>query len=503
MPPTLTPLASTLVAGSRITIVPSWTPTAFSIPTATSTATRTPLPTATSTPRPTQPLTSGPILAPNIEISAQDLADPAHDLLHNLIVFTSDNLYPFQSTGIGRPDSAGDVANIKLPQLWGFSPDGQRAGRLSFADRGFNSYMLPGAGVQPLFVQYGIYYNHPAIRSIPVPAECLVVTCQDFQFSPDGRYLTLGVSTSDWHVILQDTSSGAYDYLPPDGVEKEVQFVADSRILVMVNYGEYGEVLLYDPSSQTSERLGTDGDRVWNQDGSRLAIQAQTFDGFGGAVWGLNLATGALFLQEPDPQAWGMDNGPVWAPGGQYLLYQHRSLEFDGEEYTFDSSRKIMIVDTLSGKREILLGDDGYDYYFSCAWESNECGQWSGDWVQVYRTPFEPQSVAFGPDFFGDPVVLCRGYGLQCTNTKLFGLNWRTGELLAWQDLPDLAIIPAASQEPAQAYGPDLTSQPVYQSPDGNYAFYTGTDGVSLWMVPLEGDAEVWVLEGYHFMYLP
>lgn len=494
-PATETPPAVAGRVGARITLVATWTPTATSVPTHTRTAAPSPSSTPTPTPRPTRSPELGPELAPRTEITAFDLMSPSHNLLHDLIIFISDSPSPFLLPNIGQ---SADQVGV---HLWAFSPDGSRAGRLTPSGLGFASYQSPDPGARPIFVQYGIYFNHPLIQPVTPPEECNLVPCTNFRFSPDGRFLTMNLDISGWNVLVMDTLSGAYVYLPPDGAEKVYQFLPDGRMLVFALYGESGEVFLYNPASQTSLRLGATGQTVWNPQQTAFAVAVTPYEGVGGFVWGFNLETEGIFMGEPASIS-GIDRRLVWAPGGQYVLYQHRSLTFDGKNYAFNGSQKIVIVDAFSGKRDLLLGDETHDFSFTPTGVTDE-SLWRGDWVQVQRIPFEPQSIPWSRDFFHDPRVICLIYGLNCSGIELFALNWRSGEIVPWDEAPLPTVTPTASVMPSSFYGPNLSNPPVYQHPQGYYAFYVGTDGVSLWMVPQQGNPELWVINGKDFLYLP
>lgn len=85
-------------------------------------------------------------------------------------------------------------------------------------------------------------------------------------------------------------------------------------------------------------------------------------------------------------------------------------------------------------------------------------------------------------------------------------LNWRTGELLPWEQAPIPGPAPTPSPPeptPRPSPGPDLAGEPLYTDPAGRYRLYTGPDRRGLWCVPAEGEPVLWVEQGNHFFYIP
>jgi hypothetical protein len=509
---------------TRLVIVPSWTPTLSPSPTPvpSSTITLTPAPTATPTLSPTPRLL--PALEPVIELSADQLADPANQVLHDLILFTSDSANPFPSQMI----SLAGTQNIQYqPQVWAISPDGSHAGRLTPGDKSFAAYFPADPTARPLFVAYGVYFNHPAIQSIQLPGECygryliseaeIVTTmgdqpCNAFQFSADGQILGFffGPQICGQGVILLDTQSGDKPLRTGLGSNHGFEFLPTNKMLLATGHCEGGEVSLLDLASQALTPLGAEGFNSWNADHSVLVVWSMPYSGAESVLWGYNVTTDQLFM--PEPETWQRDDHLLWAPDGQTFLYQHRTFTRNDDPWTYDfnSPRQIMRVDPQTGQQTVLAGDPGYDYDL-CAGSNNDCDTWYGDWVQVRRFPFQPQTIAFDDNFFSKPAATCLLYGTGCSSQPdLFALNWQTGELVAWENVPLPTATPTSSaltstleSTVTPTPGPDLSLPPVYAHPLGAYAFYVGLDGHSLWLVPAEGQPELWVEDGSHFMYLP
>ena len=514
LPATPTTLPS---PGQRITLVPSWTPTPFVEQTAT--PTDTPIPaTLTPTPGPSPTYNPLPVFNPQTGITMEQLATPDSNVLSGLIVFSSAAQQPFNfpqtviSIGPESPYPEGSG-----PWLWAISPDGQRGGRLTLSDLSFAAYVPPDPAEPALFVGYGMMYSHSAIQTISLPGECYgmlseeesqmgeLLPCDHFQFSPDGSLLGFyfGPEVCGRGIIIMDTQSGELLYRSDAGVGHSFEFLANGKVLVGTGHCEGGWLNLFDPATRTLTELGAAGTTTWNADHTALVTRAGVYMGLESVVWGYNVALDLVFM--PEPEIWELDTHPLWAPGGQYILYQHRSLVNDGTSYTFDSSHKIMIVNALTGQRDILLNDPLYDYHL-CPGANGDCDIWYGDWVQVQRVPFEAQIVLYDDAIFGSTDVPCLVYGVDCMpGPELFAFNWRTGELIPWDTTalptPLPLIVPTAAT--SLSPGPDLELAPVYEHPDGLYSYYVGLDGRSLWLVIPDQEPELWVTEGSDFLYLP
>jgi hypothetical protein len=77
--------------------------------------------------------------------------------------------------------------------------------------------------------------------------------------------------------------------------------------------------------------------------------------------------------------------------------------------------------------------------------------------------------------------------------------NWRTGELLPWDEAP----IPNPPPTAVPTTSPDLGAAPLYEDPQGRYALYVGAAGQGLWCVPAAGPPVSWVQGGHHFVDIP
>ena len=509
-----TPTASPLPTKPRpgLTIYPSWTPTLAPTGTPVPTATRTTIPslTPTVTISPTPRLI--PVYEPHTALSVDWVLDPSNNILHDLIVFPSSWLSPFNISTEQPEAQDGGM------RLWAFSPDGQKGGRLTFDDVPFAAYFPTQAGQKPVFVEYGVYFNHPDIQSVELPRECYgwlpedeaymlegadAEACSDFRFSADGKYVAFffGPTICSRGMMLLDTTSGEVLYRSPAGKTAGFEFLANGKVIYIDAHCEGGTVHLLDPRTGEGRQLGTVGSISWNPQHTALVVAVSPYHGASGTVWGYDVGSDSVFLAEP--QEWQLDDHPVWAPDGIHLLFQHRALSISLDEvYSFTGPRQIISVDSQTGEQQVLAGDDNYDYHL-CASPNYQCDTWVGDWVQVRRFPFHATDIPFTDDFYYDERVTCLMYGNDCPfQVELFALNWQTGELLPWDETA-LPTATPASPPPTPVPGPDMDALPIYADPEGKYAFYVGTDGRSLWLVAADGTSEMWVRDGVGFLYLP
>lgn len=495
-----------------LTIYPSWTPTPPPTRTPIPSATRTPIPSLTPVPTlsPTPRLI--PVYEPHTALTVDLLLNPANNALHDLIVFTSSSLSPFNiSTTENEALDSG-------PRLWAVAPDGLKSGRLTFDDVPFAAYFPADAGQKPVFVEYGVNFNHPDIQPLQLPHECYgwlpedeadmlkgadAEACSDFRFSADGKYLAFffGPTICSRGMMLLDTATGEVVYRSPVGKTGGFEFLDNGKLMYLNTHCEGGTVHLLDPVTRESRQLGTAGHILWNPQHTAMVVAVSPYHGASGAVWGYNVSSDSVFLVEP--QTWQRDDHPIWAPDGIHVIFQRRPLSISLDElYSFTGPRQLISVDSHTGEQQVLAGEEDFDYHL-CDSPTGVCDTWYGDWVQVRRFPFQSVTIPYTDDFYYDTRVTCLLYGRDCPfQVVLFALNWQTGKLLPWDESTLPASTPA-SPTPTPVPGPDLDSTPIYTHPEGLYAFYVGTDGRSLWLVAADGTSELWVREGQAFFYLP
>jgi hypothetical protein len=528
----------------------------LSTPTASITPLESPLPSHVS---PTQSLTPTfePTLNPTVTITPthqslypiinpQEIltSDFKSEAFHNLILFTSAYYQPFPDINFQKQPPWPDQ------NMFAFSPDGQRAGVLNPADFASLIYLPPDPSQKPLLVEYGVKFEHPSVQGVELPPECYQATgnadklfpCANFQFSPDGRYLGFFYGPPEClrGIIIQDVRTGEQVYKSEGSNGHYFTLLKNGKALIATGHCEGGGVTLYDFINKTKIDLGGEGNSSWNADLSALAVEVHSYSGIDSTIWGFNFESNRFFLSVP--KIYQIDDHPVWTPDKNYLLYQHRTYTRASDGYSptgFDTPRQIILVNARSGEQKIILSSPEYDFHLgSCPY--SHCTNWYGNWIQVRRIAFKPEPLTGGLEVIGGtPLYTCPIIGENCpVPTELFGLNWKTGELIPWEKLIQNNLIPNPTPKPgpdpsanpiytkrlyalyagpkAGTYwmdrreeggvfltGPDLANSPIYKNPDGLYAFYVGIDGKTLWMVPAKGDPVLWVLEGQNYFYIP
>ncbi len=540
------------------TTPPTREPTATLSPSATATPTSTPTPTITPTPSPVPTRTPVPTNWPSWQ-SSYPLFEPLEILtsdftreeFQDLILFSAWIWTPFLK------DNIPEVPGIYTTLIYGFSPDGERAGALTPAEPESSSaiYLPSDPSKKTKLVEYVVNFDHPAVEGIELPPECYpqvgstdrFFECTHLQFSPDGRYLGFlyGAAGCGRNIIIMDTQTGNFAYQHSDFNRSGHYFTLldNGKALVSTGHCEGGYLSLVDLRTGTERDLDDSGYVAWNADRTAFAVETNPYQGIWKNIYAFNVEANRFFIRLPETRTTQIDDHPVWTPDKRYLLYQHRTFSTrshnDGRLYPtgFDQSRQIIRVDAQTGGQEILLSDPTYDFHLgSC----NDCAEWYGDWIQVRRVAFTPEDFPNNEDLYRTDLYYCRTRGTSCsTPVELFVFNWRTRELAPWDEMvqagvvPDLepADKPRPDRDAAPVYefrykdvysgpeedtywvelrsdgwvltAPDLESSPIYTHPDGLYAYYVGIDGKTLWMVPAEGEPILWVPEGENYFYLP
>ena len=292
-------------------------------------------------------------------------------------------------------------------------------------------------------------YDIPSVR---LPDECYgslpagtptmgdFEQCSDFAYSADGKYLGFffGPEICGRGILILDTQTANTVYRTGAGGGFSFEFLTNGRVLIAAGHCEGGAMSLLDPRTGELRRLGDLGigaaNNVWNATRTALAVSTTPYRGAEGAIWGYNVEEDFLFL--PQPEKWQLDDHLVWTPDGTHLLYQHRVVSYavGTNIYTFPSPRQIVRVDAATGEHRVLAGDPRYDFHF-CAGPYSWCDHWHGDWIQVRRFPFEPRQILYSDDFYYLPEATCLLYGIDCAEPpELSALNWRTGELVPWDE---------------------------------------------------------------------
>ena len=487
-----------------------------------------------------------PFLVPK-EILTSEFED---DDFQDLIIFSTSRVA--YTAFAGFPVNF-NWAEATETHVYAFSPDGRRAGTLTPQQFAATLHPPTKPSNKALMIEYGVEFNHPDVLGVILPEDCYqpqsnvdqLYACGRFQFSPNGEYLGFfhGPPLCGRGIIIKNTQTGEEVYRLENGSGHSLSIIDNGRALVASGHCEGGQIDFHNLTNGTEVSLGTEGEQIWNASKTALAVAVSEYANIASHIWGFNVETEQLFMKQPNPIQ--IDDHPIWVPDQQHFLYQHRTFtRREGETYPtgFDTARQIILVDIQTGIQTTLLSDAAYDFHLGSCFT---CADWYGDWIQVRRVAFVPEAIRGGDSIYSAPAVRCRIYGESCAApTELFALNWKTGELLSWSDavasgtidenvLAPTAIIPVPNQQSIfeisdqyQLYqgptkntffvhwrwasdekafflaGPDLITTPIYKHPTGNYAFYLGIDGRSLWMVPSQGLPIPWVLDGENFFYL-
>jgi len=443
----------------------------------------------TMLPRPTSTQVPVPILSPQWLV-----VEP----ISHVILFSSANPLPLTNAGsvlTAKPQLQG-------AQLWGVSPDGSRARRFTTNEGGIGWRVTSTHPTQAVFLSPEKWvFANPYVQQIALPEDCLHppqktdrkwLACHQFQFSPDERWVTFR-----WGEVYGCSADGEFAFLNLatnktiifDSSYGLIRFLPDEQALLMHSYCEAGDVSLFNPETDTETFLGNAGRTTFNSDNTAFVERVTPYASALSYVWGYNLQTHQVFLTKGSEFA-------LWAPDNSHLIFEQSKISGVFE------ARRIESVDITSGETRTLASDLNFDFHLCASRNSQEenC-VWQGDWLQIRRVPYHFWKYEFEKY---DANFDCAVWGDDCPDpVSLFALNWRTGELVPWEQapLPTATLIPEPTATPAP--GPDLNSPPIYVEPSSAYAFYVGLDGHSLWLVPANGAPELWVTEGEDFVYVP
>jgi hypothetical protein len=476
-----------------------------------------PLPTAqllpTDTAVPTSTATSTPLpLSACSFYPEKNETPPTNDAIY----FVSQAIRPV-------PNGPGSYGGNGLPQLWAISPAEQTMTRITMDEQGIAWYYQTGDNpFLNIFVGTPLNLATEQVHQLELPAACIAPTpqadqdfgyaiCEEYQISPTGQWVSFkagfeACSLPGLGLFNVGTGEMNLDSFPTEVFNHT--FLPDGRLLVVQRHCEGdGEIFLLDPQTRSVTSLGRGNGWLWNSNRTAFITQSDEFLGYQSQVWAYNLAQDRLIFSTQDAA------GRIfWTPDDRYFLYEHRVHVYASGQITATfSPRQIYIVDVTTGEERPLLDDPQHNYHF-CS-PSYSCGQsWQGDWVSVSRTPYLSAEFPWSSDGshapdWNDPAIRCLQYGRACAEpAESLGLNWRTGELLPWSQIPvfmpTIAATPTVTPSPIPA-SPNLAIAPLYTHPEEAYALYIATNGNSLWCVPAEGTPIPWVTNGHSFTYEP
>lgn len=459
---------------------------------------------ALTTPSPMPPQV--PFARLTTALTGDMFTDPVNTNFHNLIIFTSRYSIPLVNVVHNEFNPELYRENMEhygytFPQLWAFTPEGAGAGVLSdisqshFA-RTFPIYFNPNSSSTHYSVEYDIHLNHDLFDPIQLPEVCdqSEDRCSGFQFSPDGRYLGFFYGPDracNRGIMILETQSNEEVYSKEFGVIN-FRFLSNGKFLITSGHCEGANVGIFDPFTGEYTSIGPGGWEDMAPNHQAFVTFGHTYTGMIGYLNAYQFETGKIFLSVS-----GVIDNYVWTQDGSHLLY---SIAVDTYSSPTDTSTitynpmKVIIV-PLGGSPQALLEDERFDYHLC---DDSRC-KWYGDWIAVRRTTTQDRVYPSFDDY--DP---CLEEGLRCPDpVDLFALNWRTGELIPWDEASLPAATPTPEPTPTPVDGPDMSREPLYVSPGGGYAYYVGVSGASLWLVPQSGAPVLWVVEGEDFIYVP
>lgn len=200
-------------------------------------------------------------------------------------------------------------------------------------------------------------------------------------------------------------------------------------MLLSLSYCEGGSIFVFHPQTQELTELGDTGKIIWNLDKTIFVVSADTYSGVN-LVWAYNVLTDTYFF----PKTAG--EHPVWTPDDSHFIYQRRDWVWVGDKISYPPLQ-IFVVDVATGEQQLLVNDPQYDYHLCFRSDGENRCTFSGDWVATRRILYQPGEYEFQD--FNNPEVICLFHAQGCPNpTELWGVNWRTGELLPWETVKSL-----------------------------------------------------------------
>jgi len=426
------------------------------------------------------------------------------------MIFNSRARSPFTGLLAGKAYKTGDDAEDAV-QLFAVSPDGSRAGLLGGIEDSFLALYPSRFYTAIIAIQYANRLESTQFPLSRLPAECYSpvqntpMPCSGFKLSPDGSTIgyQYGSDQNQPDLRILKVATGDAIYTTQRGGNHWYIFTPDNRVLMAFGNDEGGSISLFDPKTQKIKDLGPEGAQetvVWNGLDRAFALLVHDPQGLNSHIWGYNLYTDQLFLSD-----YGVIAAFTWTPDGSNVLYEKSHLMYESQpDLTTTYSVVQLMLAPIVGKPYQFLGHKNYDFHL--CYGSNEPCEWFGNWYPIRRIRSGQREVA------NEASDGCLSLGINCPNpVERYLINWRSGNLVPSDYVlpqpptatPTLTPTPAPTTPPTPLPGPDLSRKPVYAHPSGAYAFYTGLDGTSLWLVPQAGEAELWVVDGENFIYVP
>jgi len=358
----------------------------------------------------------------------------------------------------------------------------------------------------PYLVESRRFLESQKIFNVKLPDECYGMLepneypnmppgpCGGYKFSPDGKYLgfNFGPDICRRGIIILDVQTGEKLYRSQAGVGHWFAFFPNDKVLIATGGCEGGSVDLLDPVTRELTDLGGEGEPNWSSNQKVVMMSSGSYQGSINYIWSYYTDTNLYFETE-----YGLNENETWAPDGIHYLYQNwETLSYDESLYKYKvGASRIILVDAVNGTSQGILSDAQYDYQFCDYWHAGCVYGWVGDWIQVNR------SLTFDKEYYVlDAFAPCVN---KCKDATYFAFNWKTGELIPWDEFLVSNHNQTTTPIPTLLSGPDRSREPLYTHPDSSYSLYVGNDGQSLWYVPQQGAPVLWVQSGYDFAYFP
>lgn len=441
------------------------------------------------TPEPGQPVFEN-------AISAADFNDPENPP-HGMVLFTSTADQPFEDSGlpyISNPDEE--------RYLWAISSDGTRAGSVSPEGMGTALYIPEAAGKLHKFIANGFELAGEQFEPVMPPEDCGIETCGGFQFSSNGKMLAYFSGADACGRTLNLFDLGEQKAINTWESVHWAYFFMNGSLIFAKGDCESQQVRLYYPNSGKEAGVGAVGKAHWNPAHTAVIYQVQGEPEVQAALWGFNLETSRVFLWPSEETV--IEDTPIWLADGENFVFQHQPYRYDKatKDALLTGPRQVILMNANT-RAQRLLGFDTHTSFHLC--EENDlldgvgspCEQTHGTWLRVLRLPYH--TARFPAADRSAPEARCALYGLDCEDQpEVLALDWQTGKQVPWEE----ARVPEATATPS-AHLPDLDTQPLYEDPDGAFAFYVGKSGKTLWYVPRDREPALWVNDGENFIYLP
>jgi hypothetical protein len=399
-----------------------------------------------------------------------------------------------------------------VSNLWAVHLDGSRLEQWTFDPGGIGLFYSSEPSPHLIFASATqLAVDTSKLRWIPLPERCaqrdeLGPACFDVMFSPTGRYVTFVMFPAPeirgcWGdlQVMDTTTLQVVKSVPSAGLRS---WITDTVALVVWGHCEGSRVYALDLETGEMEGLGEGGAEYWSPDHTAFVTVAEPYPGPWRHIWAYDVEKLSLIRSEQGAGNF-LEDSPCWTPDGSRVLYTRQSLIYTDYYTVTIGPRQVMMLDRDSGDERMVLGDVDHDYFIGWWYLGRWTCTWQGDWLPVQVTSYRTVTTSIDPWGKDFAVLNCVLYGQHCPDAEFLALNWRTGEMVPWEEAPLPTPTPAPTPTPTPTSGPDLAATPIYVDPGGAFALYPGPGGVGLWRVPAEGESVVLIEDGHYFVYVP